>query len=200
MTVDRIPNHTSAALSRLLEQYKGKPRAEGLLACATDGLQNVEDALFSLFAGLALATATGAALDGLGRLVGFARSGLSDDQYRAVLIGVIAENYTDGTIPATETILRNLYGAASVFVDAQLLGGHIGFGVGSPTLDPAVYPIIQTVFLRALPATFQLSFLETFDNAGALAMDGPASWVRGFGDTGDDTAGGGFGDLIYQDP
>jgi hypothetical protein len=197
MLVTRIPDHAGEAEARLMEQYRGQDRMLSVLAMVTGGHQNVEDATFELPEGRALTTAVGAQLDRLGELLGFKRSGLTDEQYRAVLQGVVAESFSDGTYATAATILQSLYGASAVFV-ATYPDATMAFGIGSPAVDPSLYPLLQSVFFKALAGGIGVCSLVTFNAAGAFSMAGPQTWVLGFGDANDPTVGGGFGDAIYQ--
>lgn len=69
-------------LSRLLEQYKGKPAFEALLKIYLDSIQEFEDAVFAVRLSMMLDSAVGEQLDFLGAFVGETRNGKDDDVYR----------------------------------------------------------------------------------------------------------------------
>ena len=55
----KINDHIQQALDRLLEQYRNKPRIEGLISCFTEQIQDLEDVIFDLPEDLTIETAVG---------------------------------------------------------------------------------------------------------------------------------------------
>lgn len=74
-----------AAIDRLLEQFKGRPRLQGLICALADRGQPIKNALEDTKNFRSLDTATGTQLDRLGELYKETRAGKTDDQYRAFL-------------------------------------------------------------------------------------------------------------------
>lgn len=207
MIVDKITSHLSDAVARLITQYKDKPNMVAFISTIVGGVQALEDAIYALDAARHIypEVPVGAQLDQLGVLIGLRRNGLADDIYYRLLLGTIAENFSDGTEDAILNVVQSIYGATSVFLQTpQSPGGgsltspaFIGIAIGSPTAPIEVYPQLLGIVQRSLPAGITLSYIATFDAAKTFAMDGPQSWVAGFGDADDPTVGGGFADLIY---
>ena len=179
MTLQRVTDHAEQAAAKLLGQFRAKPRLAGLVRSLVDGLQVIENAAWDIAEGRPLAVATGATLDAYGTLVGFPRAGLTDEAYRAVLRGVIAENNSDGTHAAAMHILDSLFQPKGIFAHTQMHGGNVGYGLWEPSVSPSLYRMMRGVFERSLAAGVRLAFLETFD-APAFAMAGPQPWVAGF--------------------
>jgi hypothetical protein len=91
-------DHVSGALGRLCEQFKRKPNIIKLVTALAQPSQAIEDALMALFTQRSINTAIGAQLDALGTIVGQARGGLSDADFRRYIRARIATNSSDGTV------------------------------------------------------------------------------------------------------
>jgi hypothetical protein len=200
MNAAQILTHVADAQARLLQQFRSKPLIAGLAGAIVTPIQTIEDAMFSVDSGRQLGTAVGAQLDGIGALLGTPRSGLGDDQYRALLYGTLAEDNSDTTLTTLSNIILSVFGAVAVFVDAQLPGGNVGFGIGSPSVPTSLFPMLQGIVLKSVAAGVEVSFLMTFNAYNAFAMAGNASWVQGCGDVYDPTVGGLLGSVIYHNP
>ena len=99
-------SHTAEAKALLVEQYKGKPKIEALLASWVDELQEVEDVLFDLFDAFLLDNAVGDQLDFIGKMVGELRKNRSDADYRLFVKARIAINRSNGKPEEILSILR----------------------------------------------------------------------------------------------
>jgi len=99
-------SHTAEAKALLVEQYKGKPKIEALLASWVDELQEVEDVLFDLFDAFLLDNAVGDQLDFIGKMVGELRKNRSDADYRLFIKARIAINRSNGKPEEILSILR----------------------------------------------------------------------------------------------
>lgn len=184
MLVTHIDNHVDVAVSRLLEQFKTRPRIEGLVAGLVTGQQSIEDAAYSLSGGRTIDAARGATLDHLGELVGIPRGGLDDETYRIVLRGTIAENHSDSSYESVLATTRALFGADSAFIHPALRGGEMGIGIGGPTVPRRYYELMLGLLRRAIGAGTHLGFVVTYESV-AFSMAGPQRWVSGFGDAAD---------------
>lgn len=122
MALEHVTDHVAKGLGRLIQRFKGKPYIAAVVSAPLVQVQELEDALWSLIAGRALSTAIGVQLDGLGAIVGEARIGLGDEDYRALIRARIAANRSDGQ---GDTLLRV----------ARLVSGSVDVaGVPNPTL------------------------------------------------------------------
>lgn len=92
-----IENHGAHAVGRLLAQFRGRPRLEGVARALGTVVQGLEDVSWQVRAGRAVDTAEGAQLDVLGRVVGRERGALSDEEYRVRIKTQIALNLSSGT-------------------------------------------------------------------------------------------------------
>jgi hypothetical protein len=82
---------------RLLDQFKGKPNIEGTLAAYTKQTNDLENTFFDLIGDRSLDTAIGYQLDVIGAIVGEARKGKSDDDFRIAIQFKINVNNSHGT-------------------------------------------------------------------------------------------------------
>lgn len=103
--MDQILNHSDAAVSRLLEQYRDKSNLVSLVRAYADRIQALETSLFELYTLRWVDTATGAALDNLGEIVGVARGPANDATYRLYVKSRIRLLRSSGT---AEDLLETL--------------------------------------------------------------------------------------------
>ena len=200
MLAPYIPDHIAIALSQLLQQYKGKERIEGVLSAIVRQVQDLEDGIFPLNAGRQLANAEGAQLDGVGQIVGLERNGMDDDTYRVFLIGTIAKNFSDGTLPVVLTILQLLL-EAGVLLVFETFPAEIQVEFAGSTRDSSLYSDIATLTQQALGAGIKLGSMSVFDEDNPFRFEmlpgQPGPQGGGFGDSSDPLVGGLFGDVIY---
>ncbi len=96
MAITQITDHTAAALARLPQQFKDKPKLAAFISALVDPIQDLENAMWQLLTERAISTAVGAQLNAIGLIVNQPRIGLSDDAYRRYLRARIAVNRSDG--------------------------------------------------------------------------------------------------------
>lgn len=211
MNATLIETHVADAQARLLEQYKGRPNLEAFFAVFTQHVQQLENALFGIPEGFQLFgdKAQGAQLDVVGALVGVARNGLNDDQYRALIRGTIAQNNGDATTETLLTIIRGLFQTQSIFLKQpnsvphapQVAQATVTISVGDPTIPEGVLPLVESSLKAALGAGVAINYLGRFQaKNGAFAFKGKQPWVRGFGSVKKPSAGGGLGSLLTNTP
>jgi len=102
--------HVEEARARLLSQYAG--RLERDLDPVSAQVQEAEDALWAVWSGRGVGTATGHTLDLLGRIVGEDRQGESDALYRIRIRARIQANLSDGT-------WDDIHRVAAILLDTQ---------------------------------------------------------------------------------
>ena len=93
------PDHRARALSDLVSAYRGRPRIEALVEALAGGAEAAEDETFGLLLSHTLTAAQGALLDQWGALVGEARQGLDDEDYRRFIRARLLANRSQGTVP-----------------------------------------------------------------------------------------------------
>src|SRR5579862_9413233 len=105
--MEHITDHVAQALSRLAQQYRGKPRLAGMVAVLGKQIQEIEDMLFSIL-GETIDLSVGAQLDVLGRIVGEKRLGDGDANYRLRIKARILLNVSSGAPEELLAIFRLL--------------------------------------------------------------------------------------------
>lgn len=94
-----VTDHVARALTTLIEQYKGKPKVEGLITAFVNQVQDAEDGLWTLWSARQFdATAGAAFLDLCGRILGEPRNGKSDASYLIRLRAKVLLDICSGTI------------------------------------------------------------------------------------------------------
>ena len=108
--VQRELDHAGKMLARLAEEFR-KPRISAVLTGEAAQYQAIEDAYWQLLIEFGVDTATGHALDVLGRIVGEPRQGALDADYRLRVRARIRVNRSDGTIEDIIEVVRLLIGS-----------------------------------------------------------------------------------------
>lgn len=118
----RIPDHYERANALLAAQFRDtlpdqdKNNFQKLLKALIDSMQEIDDQNQELIFDRFLQTAQGVQLDGIGQLVGLARSpGQSDDDYREDIKFQIEINRSQGTPEEVISILKYLTNAQKVW-------------------------------------------------------------------------------------
>ena len=207
MLATQITTHAADGIARLLSQYKDRPILSALLNVLCVQAQQFEDAAFPVAAGRLLVggNAIGKQLDKIGELVGLERQGLSDAQYRILLIGTIAQNNSRADNETLLNIVETVFSAASSSIISPFSPGHshrlapavVGVEVGSPTIDASLYTLVIGILQKSIASNVNLSWVSTFDADNAFALAGPQSGM-GLGDNQVPDSGGTLATLIYN--
>ena len=96
ITTPTIAPVAQLALDRLTQQFRDKANIVAFVTALATPAQALEDALQQLLTQRSVYTATGATLDALGKLVGQARNGLADADYRRYIAARVRANSSDG--------------------------------------------------------------------------------------------------------
>lgn len=156
-------DHVTEALARLREQFKAKTNWVALTAALVQPTQDVENALFQLLTDRGVDDAEGDQLDAIGVLVGEARAGRSDDDYRRFIRARIATNRSNGTAEQIINIARLVLGDldVSIRVENQGTAAYVMRILGPEmTVDVAG---ILVAFLRSATAAGVRAILEYTD-------------------------------------
>lgn len=146
--------HVEEARARLLSQYAG--RLERDLDPVSAQVQDVEDALWAVWSGRGVSTATGHTLDLLGRIVGEDRQGESDALYRIRIRARIQANLSDGT-------WDDIHRVMSILLDTQWPLAT----VSGAELPPAAFQYrVDGLVLSADQIKILTSFLRSIRGAG----------------------------------
>lgn len=198
--VSKISNHSEQALARLIEQYKKKPRIEGLVTnLIGDPVQDLEDAFFTLYQRLDIDFQVNGMLDLIGTIVGQPRNGLSDAEYRVTLKGRIAVNNSKATIEDVIQLWKLFSGATKVQVE-ELFPAEIRIftdaivGIGLNALAISFVKEIVGAGIKYGGTIIGSSF-----NAFAFASTPDNPDTGGFGDAFDSSVGGLFSTFLAED-
>lgn len=191
--MEHVSDHVDRALSRLLEQYKGKPVISAILTAVARQIQGAEDAAWDVWLRTQMATATGAQLDEVGDIVGQAREGRDDDTYRVWIAARIRLNSSSGTIGEIIDVFMPLLPGATLSI-REWFPAAFSLTVSDMVFTPALASQF-TELLRAAKAGGVRAFLEwtetpevaTFTLRDAAAPD---VTVLGLGTVADPTTGG----------
>jgi hypothetical protein len=180
MAITQITNHSAQALARLKEQFKDKPKYIDLILSFTNQIQPLEDALWQLLTERAVDTAIGVQLDNLGTIVGEARNGDTDDDYRPRIRARIWVNRASGlteeliqavlllvTDPDAEVEVENQYPAGVV---VRLNGVAI-----TETFADVIFSFLRDAAAAGVRLIFEHSVdddAEMFTFARFTALDG----------------------------
>jgi hypothetical protein len=97
MSVTYLSDHAARGVARLALQYRNSEGVVGIVSAAGVQAQDLEDALFGIYAAQQLATAEDISLDYIGQLVSESRNGLSDTDYRGLIQAKILAMVGSGT-------------------------------------------------------------------------------------------------------
>jgi len=173
-TISQITTHIADAKARLLSQFQGKPLIEGLLDAIDQQVQDYEDATIALQGLLDIASMVGDQLDGIGTILGRAREGLSDADYRTALTERISALYSSGEPEAVIQAYILATGATSV---TYVPDYPAKFGLDGNGTEPAN---LLSIIEAAAPAGVGVQLLDTLlwdDGDDALWDDGDTVWV-----------------------
>lgn len=193
MSLSFIINHAEKAFNRLLEQYKGKPKIEGITYKLALKAQALEDVLKQVYEGRFLNNAEGAQLDGIGRIVGLPRvAGLNDAEYLLRIRIQIIQNLNNAT---PEEIIT----AAKFFLQASVTDYNEIYPASVSIFSTTFFPPSQRKFIlgqlkRLLPAGVSLESIGSFDPDSPFIFNSG----NGFGDVNDPSIGGLLADGFFE--
>jgi hypothetical protein len=187
-------DHGAQALAKLAEQYKNKVKLAGLLGAYTAQQQACEDVIDGPTAGIitqfTVATATGAVLDLIGKLVGQPRNGLGDDDYRLWIKARIIANLSSGDPESIYAVFLGLLVAGQTMQITDYVqfgisqaGGGFALRIFGVTLTQSVaamtgiLAIAKAAGMRAL-----LEYLSTGNDSTTFRWDtvsAAQSWDSG---------------------
>jgi hypothetical protein len=195
--------HENEGVARLLEQFKNKPRIESIVRALMGQVQDLEDALMTALLERFLADTTiGVQLDGIGQIVGQARSGLSDDDYRVYLRARILINLSDGQPEELITILQTMLSGSDVEIIETFPAELRILLTPELTISPSIpNSAMQTARAAAVRLLFEYTLTAITDvfSYGAVGDYPETDADRGF-DNGSspDTTGGYYAGVLDQ--
>lgn len=163
----KVDDHVALALSRLPAQIAGKTNMRRWLSALVRPFQRLEDALWQIYTLTDVDTATDAALDLLGKLVGEARAGLDDETYRRRIRARIAVNRSKGRTEDLYTVALSVLGATTVTV--QLTEDYPAAVIVTLTgaVDQGTADAMIDMLQQAAPAGVRVLLLYTLSSTGS---------------------------------
>lgn len=175
-------DHVAEALDRLPQQFKTDPSTVALLESLVRPCQSLETALQDMLVDRAVDTAVGAQLDIIGKLVGQARSGQSDAEFRRFIRARIKTNRSRGVVSDLITIARLILNepAAHVHVESQAVAGVV-IRVDDLAVDEEMADDLIT-FLRVAVSAGVRIILESSpaDSDGTFTLDDGPGFDSGY--------------------
>lgn len=195
MALDKILDHSDAAVDRLVQQYKEKPKLEALLRSYTDQVQDLETAFCEVFTDRALDVAIGNQLDLFGTIVNRSRDGFNDEFYRILLRVQIGINTSQGVPEDIISTLKLLLSAG--LVHYQNAGnGNILLAADVLTL-PASVQFVYDNMQKVVMAGVRITQIICFDPDEPFSFDGVGPVGLGFSSLAAPLTGGKFA-FIHQ--
>lgn len=114
MSLTISTEHVETALTRILYQFKDKPKFEAFITAFVQQFQDIEDVIGQLLTDRQIDTATGENLNILGRIVGQPREGRTDANYRLWIKARIQINRSSGRSEEIYNVLRLITGFLAV--------------------------------------------------------------------------------------
>lgn len=197
MALSQILNYAETAAARLLAQYRERPRLRALVRELAGEVQAAEDALWGMVAQTSIDTAEGVWLDRLGAIVGEAREGATDTDYRKYIRARIAANRSASTVEDVLSVMRAWAGGVLptlAVIDRFPAGIELQLPAAVTLAElPRLFRLVRAA--RAAGIGVMLLY-QTVDNADAFAFSSDAtlqaSSSQGFGDSTNPATGGAF--------
>lgn len=166
-----IATHVEDAQSRLITQYRGKVRIEGVIEATVQEFQTIEDVLLDLYQYRSIDTAFGAQLDGIGKIVKRGRNPEQEDEsYRIALKSKIVENISQGEPERLISVFQILT-SATVIQFGDFVHGEVGIMSEIELTEDEVNDYIE-VLKRIVTAAVRVDYIGWFDADDAFALGG----------------------------
>ncbi len=188
-----LPDFVNGGIDYLPGDFlKSKENLVKILTVYLNRLKDVDDMLVKLSEGRLLKNATGLNLDEIGEQVGIPRNGLSDINYRAAIIILLASSAQHGTRPEVIQTLAQLFGEGNF---TTYKGDNYRFDINiSKTCFDIETSLQEIQDMLPLPTHLRL----TSSNGGPFGFAGDRT-AFGFGSVHDpqNTGDGGLSHLIF---
>lgn len=133
MTIAAVTNVAERGLSRLIEQWKDKPRMRAWVSSYLDEVQELRDAGWDVLVSRLIDDGTGVQLTTIGRLVGQERTNEDDDRFRVLVRARIAVNMSRGRWGDILRVARILLEDGVEFSLAEFLPCALVLTIEDPT-------------------------------------------------------------------
>lgn len=175
----KITTHLDDAIARLAYQFKEIATVKALINMQSVQVQQLEDSIFDFLTKLPLQTAEGAVLDRWGDVLGEARLGDSDADYRSRLFFTITRNISNGTPEELISFCAFLLQTTGVQLN-ELFPGVVNLSATNVTnmADPV---LIKAQLQQLCPAGVRIGWLIIGEFEHPFAFAGhPNPNARGF--------------------
>ena len=160
----RRVDHVEQGMSRLITQWKDKPVIAALLKSYLMQHNEIENACFQLLENRSIYNAVGVNLDIIGALFGVRREGMSDEEYRAIILLRISQLNVDGTTEVFMNVLRGIGDTYLVdfweHLDADI-HAYMGAGYNSKIFEQVASTTAAGVAVRIIVDDTGDSFIPT---------------------------------------
>jgi hypothetical protein len=154
------PDHKGKAEAALLYQFRTKPRIVALVRALAAGVQLLEDTIFDVIIGTQLDMATGVNLDRWGDMVGEARDGLTDFQYRPFIRGRILANRSTGKTDDLIRVFQEITAPSSVEQYNLYPAAFVLYAYRNEYSPEIVRNRIRKMMLEIKPAGIEMELTE----------------------------------------
>jgi hypothetical protein len=190
-----VHDHVDDALALLVQQFSNKARIRSVLGALATQVQALEYVLWDLHVERRLARATGAQLDGIGRLVDLSREGLAEETYRRYLRAQILLLKCNGTPEDLIAVVSALVGPHIDVALDEYRGALAALDLRGPLGDGVVDDTV-TLLSKAKPAGVRV-LVEASEAPGGFTFDSDDE-AECFSDVHDPASAGGiFGSAQY---
>lgn len=176
MSLQHKTDLAKVAKGRLIAEYRNMPMFVALIGAIGDLIQIAEDAYWDLFNAMLLDNATGIWLEYLGAMIGEAREGWGNDDYRRFIKARILANKSSGTINEVLEIIALIINAtdptvaflrAEEFYPASML---IEIAYPDWPTNDALRSRLVRIVSRARPTGVRLLINSTDDDTGGACF------------------------------
>lgn len=192
--IEFISDHVQRAVDRLITQYKGKEKTEGLISSFVQGLQEIENVANDFANKRSIFDAEGIELDRWGTLLDEPRFGLNDGSYRIQLIAKVSQNLSEGTAEDLISMFKSLT-RASYIIYSEIYPAEVSITAVDVDLLGDAARIRQVLNLAKAAGVKITSAIVTAANVFSFDGDTDPNSL-GFGDVNDLGLGGQWASII----
>lgn len=177
----------TVGLSRLIEQYRNKPRIVMWILCYLQQVQYLEDAIHATVEAWDIDNATGWRLETIGALVGQQRIGSTDAVYRVFIKARIRANRSLGKYEDLAAVANILIGSGNWTYNARRKTVEILANLIAQGFDAEALTAVQAMLQIAAPAGTRVCLTSHDDRDDAhptfaprsrtTAIDGPRGYA-----------------------
>lgn len=163
------------AQALLLYQFKDAPKLKGLIACLMAPLDELLRQTLKLHHGRYIAEASHRSLDVLGELVDFARTDMSDEEYKLWLTTAVLLNNGKGTASSVLNIVRVFFGPNQQDQPTVEISEHDAKVVIITIFIESRMPnkILFSIIRRAVPLCVRCEFVDAGMNTMKMMKSAP---------------------------